>query len=111
MALALAEEVDLSRELGLVHTALGSAYSGKAQYDDSRTEFERAVVLLSEFEDKLSEASLYYEYALMLSADGNPDRDAAKAKELLEKALGMFEESGMGLWTAKCRKALEGLDG
>jgi predicted ATPase len=109
MALELAQEVSLSRELGLVRTALGSAYGAKGQYDKSLTEFEKAEELFNEFEDKYSEATLHYEYALMLSAGNNPDRHPAKAREHLEKALAMFEESGMKLWTEKCRTALEGL--
>jgi len=110
-ALELAKGVDLTREFGLVHTALGSAYGAKGQYDRSKEEFEKAVDLFNDIDDKLSEASMHYEFALMLAVEGNPDRNVTAARSLMEKALGMFEESGMNLWIEKCRRALEDLDG
>jgi predicted ATPase len=105
-ALSLADEVALDREKGLVYTALGSTYMTMTEYEKSRVEFEKAVEIFNKFEDKLSEATLHYEYALLHIRMDNPD----KAKEHLETALAEFKRGSMDLWVRKCEEALEELN-
>jgi tetratricopeptide (TPR) repeat protein len=101
-AMDASADIDAKGELGRSRRVLAMVRMKQGKLQEAKEQFEDARTLLEEFGEKIELAALYYEYAL---SQKQSDRQE-EARDLLNRALEMFEGMGMVKWVEKVKTEL-----
>ena len=94
----------------MTYHQLGRVAQELREYEEARVNYQKALQIFVEFNDRYSQASTYGQLGLLAEAEGNP----AEAINCLQKALEIFTEFGdehsMGITRGNLARAVSRKD-
>ncbi|MFW5953420.1 MAG: tetratricopeptide repeat protein [Candidatus Natronoplasma sp.] len=102
-ALSLCFEIGAKSKKGISQRVLGKVYRELDEPDKAMEEFEKALEVLDDTDDRADYWKTVYEKSLLLINKG----EKKEAKNLLNSALGYFDEHEMNIWFKKCKDRLK----